>query len=106
MNWIIQRRILAFSSPVSPCKAGIKAEGVRPQKFIERFQLLRIKHIVRLNDSLYDEEIFSKAGITIHDLEFPDGTCPDMVIFNRVNNKLLGYGCKVYFYLRSSKGTK
>ena len=48
-----------------------------------------IKHIIRLNDSLYDEAEFKQAGITIHDMEFPDGSCPDNVRQKFIDKTLL-----------------
>ena len=77
MNWVIPKRILAFSSPVSAFLT--KLDGVKPANFIHQFKTFGIQHIIRLNDSLYDEEVFTREGIQVHDLEFPDGSCPEMV---------------------------
>ena len=44
---------------------------------LEQFLKNGIKHVIRLNDSLYNEEVFTSAGIQIHNLEFPDGSCPN-----------------------------
>lgn len=40
------------------------------------FKQLGIKGIIRLNEPLYDSKEFEKYGITVHNLEFPDGSCP------------------------------
>jgi len=37
---------------------------------------MKIKAIVRLNESLYDENVFEMADIKVYDLEFLDGSCP------------------------------
>ena len=72
MNWIIPKKILALSSPT-----GKRGEGLPPEHFIEQFQKMRIKAIIRLNESLYDESVFRKEGINVYDMEFLDGSCPD-----------------------------
>jgi hypothetical protein len=74
MNWIIPNKILALSSPT-----GRKGEGLPPENFVEPFQRMRVRSIVRLNEQLYDESVFRKSGITVHDLEYVDGSCPDDV---------------------------
>jgi cell division cycle 14 len=52
---------------------------------------------------MYDDKIFRKAGIEVHDFEFPDGTCPDMKIIERFINlsteiiksgQILGVHCR------------
>jgi hypothetical protein len=37
---------------------------------------MKIKAIIRLNEKLYDEAVFEREGIKVHDLEFLDGSCP------------------------------
>ena len=40
---------------------------------------MRIKAIIRLNESLYNAKVFTDAGIEVYDLEFMDGSCPSDV---------------------------
>ena len=75
MNWIIPKKILALSSPTE-----VKEEGLPPKHFIKKFKELNIKAVIRLNEQLYDENVFRKEGINVYDLEFLDGSCPDDVI--------------------------
>lgn len=49
-----------------------------------KFNAEKIRHVIRLNDRLYDEEVFTQEGIQVHDLEFPDGTCPDRVTISLI----------------------
>jgi len=42
---------------------------------------MNITAVIRLNEPLYDKNIFNQHGITVYDLEYEDGTCP-----NNVNN--------------------
>ena len=49
-------------------------EGLRREK---------ITRIVRLNEQLYNESVFTDSGIEVEDLEFPDGSCPSLEIVNR-----------------------
>ena len=59
MNWIIPNRIMALSSPNSSAKSN----AVKPEKILDQFKQNKIKHVIRLNDSLYDESVFTHAGI-------------------------------------------
>ena len=38
---------------------------------------MKIKGIIRLNESMYEEITFKNSGINVHDLEFLDGSSPD-----------------------------
>ena len=74
MNWVIPGKILAFSSPTAE-----KSDGLSPESFLENFQKMNVKAVVRLNDPLYNAKVFEKQGIKVHDLEFEDGSCPSDV---------------------------
>jgi hypothetical protein len=50
MNWIVPGKILALSSPTSK-----KNDGLSPEAFLENFEKLKIKAVIRLNEPLYDE---------------------------------------------------
>lgn len=80
MNWIIPGRIMALSSPVSPLHGF---EGARPHKVAEALKKANIKRVIRLNEALYDEQVFRAAGIEVEDLEFPDGSCPSLELVQR-----------------------
>ena len=75
MNWIIPNKILALSSPTQSSADG----GLHPNAFIQRFKKMGIKAIIRLNESLYNENEFAKEGIKVHNLEYLDGSCPSDV---------------------------
>jgi cell division cycle 14 len=74
MNWIVPGKILALSSPTSK-----KNDGLPPEAFLANFEKLKIKSVIRLNEPLYDETVFTKVGIQVHELEFLDGSCPSDV---------------------------
>jgi cell division cycle 14 len=81
MNWIVPGKILALSSPTSK-----KNDGLPPEAFLENFEKMGIKAVVRLNEPLYEESVFEKAGIKVYDLEFLDGSCPnDVRILTEIN---------------------
>lgn len=40
------------------------------------FQQGKVKGIIRLNDKLYNEADFERENIKVHEMEFPDGSCP------------------------------
>jgi exonuclease VII small subunit len=43
---------------------------------MSHFFQAKVKGIIRLNDKLYDASEFEREGITVHEMEFPDGSCP------------------------------
>lgn len=86
MNWIIPGKILALSSPTT-----IKTDGLHPDAFITNFAKMNIKAIVRLNEPLYNTRVFEREGIDVHDLEFPDGTCPSDVSYHDIIGRLGGH---------------
>ena len=49
MNWIVPGKIMAFSSPTAK-----KNDGLPPEVFLEKFDKMNIKGIIRLNEPLYD----------------------------------------------------
>ena len=51
------------------------------ENLYQNFEKLNIKGIIRLNEPLYDQRVFNKAGISVHDLEFLDGSCPEDVFY-------------------------
>lgn len=75
MNWIIPGKILAFSSPSD---AGLDS-GLPAKFFLDIFRKMKIKAIIRLNEPMYDEDVFKNEGINVHNLEFTDGTFPNEV---------------------------
>mmetsp|Transcript_10111 Transcript_10111/g.10070 ORF Transcript_10111/g.10070 Transcript_10111/m.10070 type:complete len:212 (+) Transcript_10111:424-1059(+) len=90
MNWIVPKKILALSSPTD--KQG---DGLAPHFFLPKFKKMKIKAIVRLNERLYDQSVFTKAGIKVYDLEFLDGSCPNddvIVKFGSICEKEIKYG--------------
>jgi cell division cycle 14 len=69
-NWIIPRKICAFSSPNN---GSVNAA-------VKLFQKWGVNQIIRLNELMYEENAFRRAGIEVIDMEFPDGSCPSIKI--------------------------
>ena len=84
MNFIVPGKLLGFSSPIGPSHRHLG--GQSPDKYIEHFNKLNIKAIIRLNNSLYDSQEFERKGIKVYDLEFPDGSCPSEDIMSKFLN--------------------
>ncbi|EKF26795.1 protein tyrosine phosphatase, putative [Trypanosoma cruzi marinkellei] len=76
-SWVVPNTFLALSSPNSHV-AERSAEV-----YVKLFHQLKVKHLVRLNESLYRREIFLANGIQHFDLEFPDGSVPNDNIIKR-----------------------
>ena len=81
MNWIVDRKILAFSSPVETPKQNEKTLG--PEAYIQLFKEWGVELVIRLNKPLYDKKLFEKAGINHLDLYFPDGSVPSSLIIKK-----------------------
>ena len=102
MNWIVPGKILALSSPTSK-----KNDGLPPDAFLENFEKLKIKAVIRLNESLYNESVFTKAGIAVHDMEFLDGSCPSdsvMIKFIDLCDRTIESGGAVAVHCRAGLG--
>lgn len=83
MNWVIPGKLMAFASPYS---TNILQGGWRvctPKDLLSVFKKFGITRIVRLNNRLYDENIFLKAGFNFTELFFEDGTIPPEAILNK-----------------------
>ncbi len=80
MNWIIPKKLLAFSTPRS---SNITNEGFKtfkPENYIPIFKNFGVKLIIRLNKPLYDKEVFTQAGFDFKDMYFIDGSTPNISI--------------------------
>lgn len=83
MNWVIPGKLMAFASPYS---TNVLQGGWRvctPKDLLNVFKRFGITRIVRLNNRLYDETIFVKAGFKHTELFFEDGTIPPESILNK-----------------------
>ena len=84
-NWITPS-FIAFASPVEPQYEKTKkrcATSALPATFAEvltYFASHKVGLVVRLNHALYDKRNFEDLDMEHVDLEFPDGTCPEMDI--------------------------
>ena len=77
MNWLIPGKLLAFASPYDPKQSEILGWKVTsPQELCPIFKEMKINHIVRLCNRLYDEQHFKRHGFKHSDLFFIDGTVP------------------------------
>ena len=82
MNWIIQGKFLAFSSPSN---TPYDFEGYRtftPGDYAPLFKKWNINLVVRLNKPVYDKEKFIKNKIKHIDLYFLDGSTPSEAIID------------------------
>jgi cell division cycle 14 len=80
MNWIVPRKLLAFASPWMNRQLPDGVIVCLPSDLIKPFKNKGITHIVRLNERVYDERIFTSAGFRQTDLFFADGTTPSPTI--------------------------
>ena len=90
LSWVVPNQIIAFSSPTGGGGYGRAfysgALGFSPDELIDSFHDLGVKGVIRLNDRLYDAGMFEKNGVRVHEMEFPDGSCPkDHIIADFIN---------------------
>lgn len=100
-NWITPN-FLAFASPQHklppanerqpPVPTSLTALASAPhishsfKNVLHHFTTRDIGLVVRLNEELYPAQYFTALGITHLDMEFDDGTCPNMNIVRRFIN--------------------
>jgi cell division cycle 14 len=80
MNWIVPRKLLAFASPWMQRQLPDGAVVCLPSDLIKPFKDKGITYVVRLNERVYNERIFTSAGLRHTDLFFADGTTPPLRI--------------------------
>jgi len=90
LSWVVPNQIIAFSSPTGGGGYGRAfysgALGFSPDELVDSFHDLGVKGVIRLNDRLYDAGMFERNGVRVHEMEFPDGSCPkDHIIADFIN---------------------
>ncbi|KAJ1479822.1 dual specificity protein phosphatase, partial [Baffinella frigidus] len=75
-------KFVAFKGPVSG--PNRPSHVYEPATYIEPFRHGGVSDVVRLNEaSSYDAGVFAAAGMTHHDMEFPDCQAPPLPIVER-----------------------
>ena len=82
MNWILPAKFLAFSGP-QPRRAHHHGSVHVPEDYVAYFQRHNVQGVVRLNKKLYEARRFEDRGVRVHELYFPDGSCPPQTILRR-----------------------
>jgi cell division cycle 14 len=76
MNWLIPNKLIGFATPHMARKLADGTVVNHPTDLIKPFKEMRVTRIVRLNDRLYDERVFIRAGFQHCDIPYPDGAIP------------------------------
>ncbi|KAL7420425.1 cell division control protein 14 [Cryptotrichosporon argae] len=95
---------IPFASPVIP-RGARTTHGLRT--VLRIFEREQVGLVVRLNDELYDRELFVDRGMDHVDLYFDDGTCPNDAIvreFIRLADTYLASGKKVAVHCKAGLG--
>lgn len=77
LNWIIPRKILAFSGPHAKSKIENGYPLHAPEAYFTYFRKRNVTTIVRLNKKIYDSKRFVDVGFDHFELFFPDGSTPN-----------------------------
>ncbi|DBA04840.1 TPA: hypothetical protein N0F65_004477 [Lagenidium giganteum] len=83
LTWI-SPKFLAFAGPHD--KYSVSPEGyvaLTPEHYIPYFKKKHVTLVVRLNEKMYDERRFTRAGIAHLNLYYPDGTNPPEYILKQ-----------------------
>ncbi|CAF1559909.1 unnamed protein product [Rotaria magnacalcarata] len=80
LNWIVPRKLLAFSGPHAKSRIENGYPLHAPETYFTYFRKRNVTAIVRLNKKIYDAKRFTDAGFEHHDLFFPDGSIPSDAI--------------------------
>jgi cell division cycle 14 len=76
MNWIIPGKLLALATPYSTSVIQGTWRVATPRSLVPIFEAKGITAIVRLCEPMYNERIFTNAGLKFYELTFEDGTTP------------------------------
>ena len=76
LNWILPGKLLAFSGPSPTPRVVYGYRAHVPEDYWAYFKAKGVSAVVRLNRALYDGRRFADGGFSMHELYFPDGSCP------------------------------
>ena len=76
LNWILPGKLLAFSGPSPSPRVVYGYRAHVPEDYWAYFKAKGVTAVVRLNRALYDGRRFADGGFSMHELYFPDGSCP------------------------------
>ncbi|CAM4742975.1 unnamed protein product [Rotaria magnacalcarata] len=80
LNWIVPRKLLAFSGPHAKSKIENGYPLHAPEAYFTYFRKRNVSTIVRLNKKIYDSKRFVDAGFDHFELFFNDGSTPSDAI--------------------------
>lgn len=80
LNWIVPRKLLAFSGPHAKSKIENGYPLHAPEAYFTYFRKRNVTTIIRLNKKIYDSKRFTDANFEHFDLFFPDGSTPSDAI--------------------------
>lgn len=82
-----QASLQAPSSPAKPSQHALQRKLPQPfNNCLNYFEIANVKLVVRLNNPLYDRQVFLDRGIRHEELYFDDGTNPDDDIVRKFIN--------------------
>ncbi|XP_035276319.1 dual specificity protein phosphatase CDC14AB-like isoform X2 [Anguilla anguilla] len=82
-NWIVPRKLLAFSGPHSKSKIENGYPLHSPEAYFPYFRQHGVTAVVRLNKKTYDGRRFADGGFRHFDLYFEDGGTPSDLVTRR-----------------------
>mmetsp|Transcript_47807 Transcript_47807/g.88970 ORF Transcript_47807/g.88970 Transcript_47807/m.88970 type:complete len:663 (-) Transcript_47807:447-2435(-) len=83
LNWILPGKFIAFSGPSAKRTEFYGYRTLVPEDYWDFWRKCNVSAVVRLNKKLYDKRRFTDGGFRLHELYFPDGSCPSEAILRR-----------------------
>ncbi|KAK9823515.1 hypothetical protein WJX72_003342 [[Myrmecia] bisecta] len=83
LNWILPGKLLAFSGPAAIARVFYGYKQFTPEDYWSYFKSKGIRAVVRLNKQMYEGKRFTDGGFQMHELYFPDGSCPSEAILQK-----------------------
>uniref|UniRef100_A0A0R3STM2 protein-tyrosine-phosphatase n=1 Tax=Hymenolepis diminuta TaxID=6216 RepID=A0A0R3STM2_HYMDI len=80
LSWIVPNKFIAFSGPHARTMMDNGYPMHAPEFYLPYFKKNNVTNVIRLNQKMYDSSKFTRAGISHHDLIFPDGSVPSKLI--------------------------
>ncbi|XP_032070437.1 dual specificity protein phosphatase CDC14B isoform X2 [Thamnophis elegans] len=85
-NWIIPKKIMAFSGPHSRSRIENGYPHHAPEAYFPYFRRHNVTTVIRLNKKMYDARRFKDGGFDHYDLFFADGSIPNDAIIKAFLN--------------------
>uniref|UniRef100_A0A0D6R8Z1 protein-tyrosine-phosphatase n=1 Tax=Araucaria cunninghamii TaxID=56994 RepID=A0A0D6R8Z1_ARACU len=104
LNWMVPNKLVAFCGPGARRIEKCGYQTLVPEDYVDYFKQTSVNTVIRLNRRMYNKHNFTDHGISLHDLYFPDGSCPPERIVQRFLEILEGSSGAVAVHCKAGLG--